>query len=58
MRQGEYIAERFQRLQPENRTMLDRGLQRQSPKPTRKELHRLRLLIKSLRYQQEIAVQM
>ena len=42
----------------ENRTMLDRGLQGLSSKPTRKELHRLRLLIKSLRYQQEIAVEM
>src|SRR5438105_8660471 len=27
MRPGEYIADRFQRLQPENRTVLDRGLQ-------------------------------
>jgi len=58
MRPGEYIADRFQRLQPENRTVLDRGLQGLSSKPTRKELHRLRLLIKSLRYQQEIAVEM
>jgi CHAD domain-containing protein len=58
MRPGEYIADRFQRLQPENRTMLGRGLQGLSSKPTRKELHRLRLLIKSLRYQQEIAVEM
>jgi CHAD domain-containing protein len=58
MRPGEYIADRFQRMQPENRTMLDRGLQGLSSKPTRKELHRLRLLIKSLRYQQEIAVEM
>ena len=58
MRPGEYIAERFQRLQLENRTVLGRGLQELSSKPTRKELHRLRLLIKSLRYQQEIAVEM
>ena len=58
MRPGEYISERLQRLQLENRTMLDRGLQGLSSKPTRKELHRLRLLIKSLRYQQEIAVGM
>jgi len=38
--------------------VLSGALQCLSSKPKRKELHRLRLLIKSLRYQQEIAVEM
>src|SRR5207244_563242 len=58
MRPEEYITKRLQRLQLENRTVLSEALQCLSSKPKRKELHRLRLLIKSLRYQQEIAVEM
>ena len=58
MRPEEYITKRLQRLQLENRTVLSEALQCLSSIPKRKELHRLRLLIKSLRYQQEIAVEM
>ena len=57
-RPGAFLSERLQRLQIENRTALDEALQAVSSKPRRKELHGLRLLIKSLRYQQEIAVEM
>ena len=52
------MTERLQRLQIENRSVLSEALHSLSSKPKRKELHRLRLLIKSLRYQQEIAAEM
>ena len=57
-RPPEFVRNRLERLQVENRTVLDGALQKLSSKPSRKELHRLRLQIKSLRYRQEIAVQM
>jgi CHAD domain-containing protein len=53
-----YLMARLHRLQLENRTALGEALQKLPSNPKRKELHCLRLLIKSLRYQQEIAVEM
>jgi len=57
-RPPEFVRNRLERLHVENRTVIDGALQKLSSKPTRKELHRLRLRIKSLRYRQEIAVEM
>jgi len=57
-RPPEFVENRLKHLQVENRPVLHRALQKLPSKPTRKELHRLRLLIKSLRYRQEIAVEM
>lgn len=57
-RPPEFVRNRLERLHVDNRTVLDEALQQLSSKPTRKELHRLRLRIKSLRYRQEIAVEM
>ena len=57
-RPPEFVRNRLERLQVENRAVMDRELQKLSSKPSRKELHCLRLRIKSLRYQQEIAVEM
>ncbi|HEY3196984.1 MAG TPA: CHAD domain-containing protein [Nitrospirales bacterium] len=57
-RPPEFVRNRLERLHVENRAVMDSELQKLSSKPTRKELHRLRLLIKSLRYRQEIAVEM
>lgn len=54
MRPGPLIMKRLEQSQLENRTKLYEALQRLPSKPKRKELHALRLLIKSLRYQQEI----
>jgi CHAD domain-containing protein len=54
MRPGPFIMKRLEQSQLENRTKLYEALQRLPSKPKRKELHALRLLIKSLRYQQEI----
>jgi CHAD domain-containing protein len=53
----EFLIDRLQRLQIENRTVLGEALQGLPPKPKRKELHGLRLLVKSLRYQQELSAQ-
>jgi len=53
-----FLKNRLERLRHENRTMLHQALQDLSRRPKWKELHRLRLLIKSLRYQQEIAVEL
>jgi CHAD domain-containing protein len=53
-----FLKTRLERLRHENRTMLHQALQDLSRRPKWKELHRLRLLIKSLRYQQEIAVEL
>jgi CHAD domain-containing protein len=57
-RPPEFVKKRLKQLQIENRPVLRRAFQELPSKPSRKELHRLRLLIKSLRYQQEIAVEM
>jgi len=53
-----FLKNGFEKLRHENRTMLHQALQDLSRRPKWKELHRLRLLIKSLRYQQEIAVEL
>lgn len=50
-----FLQERFERLRHENRTRLAQALQGLRGRPRRKELHRFRLLVKALRYQQEIA---
>jgi len=50
-----FLAERLAALGQERAARLDAALRGLSPEATRKELHRLRLLIKSLRYQEEIA---
>jgi CHAD domain-containing protein len=52
------IRDRLETLRNENRAVLLEALGNLSPRPTRKELHRFRLLVKSLRYQQEIAVEL
>jgi CHAD domain-containing protein len=54
MRPDPFIIKRLEQSQLENRTKLYEALQGLPSKPKRKELHALRLLIKSLRYQQEI----
>lgn len=53
-----FLRDKLETLRHENRTVLQEALEGLSPTPTRKELHRVRLLIKSLRYQQEIAVEL
>ncbi len=50
-----FLAERLASLGRDRAARLDTALRGLSPEATRKELHRLRLLIKSLRYQEEIA---
>jgi CHAD domain-containing protein len=54
-RPAAFLAERFALLSQDRAVRLDMALGGLSPEATRKELHRLRLLIKSLRYQEEIA---
>jgi len=44
-------------LRQESSKQLAAALRKLSPEATRKELHRLRLLVKSLRYQEEIALE-
>ncbi len=56
-RPAAFLAERLASLSLERATHLDTALRGLSPEATRKELHRLRLLIKSLRYQAEIALE-
>jgi len=54
-RPAAFLAERLASLSWDRAARLDAALRGLSPEATRKELHRLRLLIKSLRYQEEIA---
>src|SRR2546428_9704464 len=56
-RPSAFLAERLASLSQERAARLDAALRGLSPEATRKELHRLRLLIKSLRYQEEIALE-
>src|SRR5712692_1544612 len=56
-RPSAFLAERFATLSRDRAVRLDTALRGLSPEATRKELHRLRLLIKSLRYQEEIALE-
>src|SRR3989475_9583890 len=56
-RPSAFLAERFASLSRDRAARLDTALRGLSPEATRKELHRLRLLIKSLRYQEEIALE-
>jgi CHAD domain-containing protein len=57
-RPAAFVRSRLERLHVENRAVIEGALKKLSAKPSRKELHRLRLRIKSLRYRQEIAVEM
>jgi CHAD domain-containing protein len=52
-----FIMKRLEQSQVQNRTKLHDALADLPSKPKRKQLHKLRLLVKSLRYQQEISVQ-
>jgi CHAD domain-containing protein len=54
-RPSAFLAARLASLSGDRAVRLDAALRGLSPEATRKELHRLRLLIKSLRYQEEIA---
>lgn len=54
-RPAAFLAERLASLSRDRAARLDTALRGLSLEATRKELHRLRLLIKSLRYQEEIA---
>lgn len=56
-RPAAFLAERLASLSRDRAARLDTALRGLSPEATRKELHRLRLLIKSLRYQEEIALE-
>jgi len=56
-RPAAFLAERLASLSRDRAARLDTALHGLSPEATRKELHRLRLLIKSLRYQEEIALE-
>ncbi len=56
-RPADFLALRLASLSQERGARLDAALRGLSPEATRKELHRLRLLIKSLRYQEEIALE-
>ncbi len=56
-RSTDFLTERLASLSRERTARLDAALRGLSPEATRKELHRLRLLIKSLRYQEEIALE-
>jgi len=56
-RPSAFLAERLASLSQERAARLDAALRGLSPEATRKELHRLHLLIKSLRYQEEIALE-
>src|SRR5436309_8070775 len=56
-RPSAFLAERLASLSQERAARLDAALRGLSPEATRKDIHRLRLLIKSLRYQEEIALE-
>jgi CHAD domain-containing protein len=56
-RPAAFLAKRLASLSRDRAARLDTALRGLSPEATRKELHRLRLLIKSLRYQEEIALE-
>ncbi len=52
-----FVEHRLSALPRETSEQLAAALRKLSPEATRKELHRLRLLVKSLRYQEEIALE-
>ena len=52
-----FVENRLSALRGETSEQLAAALLKLSPEATRKELHRLRLLVKSLRYQEEIALE-
>ena len=52
-----FVENRLSALRRETAERLAVALRKLSPEATRKELHRLRLLVKSLRYQEEIALE-
>ena len=52
-----FVENRLSALRGETSERLAAALRKLSPEATRKELHRLRLLVKSLRYQEEIALE-
>lgn len=56
-RPAAFVEKRLSALHRETADRLAAALRGLSPEATRKELHRLRLLIKSLRYQEEIALE-
>jgi CHAD domain-containing protein len=56
-RPDDFLAMRLESLSLEHSDRLNTALRGLSLKAKRKELHRLRLLVKSLRYQQEIALE-
>ena len=56
-RPSAFLTERLASLSQDRAARLDAVLRGLSQEATRKELHRLRLLIKSLRYQEEIAIE-
>ena len=52
-----FVEDRLSALRQETSEQLAAALRKLSPEATRKELHRLRLLVKSLRYKEEIALE-
>lgn len=52
-----FVEDRLSALRQETSEQLAAALHKLSPEATRKELHRLRLLVKSLRYKEEIALE-
>jgi CHAD domain-containing protein len=52
-----FVENRLSALPRETSEQLAAALRKLSPEATRKELHRLRLLVKSLRYKEEIALE-
>jgi CHAD domain-containing protein len=52
-----FMEKHLSALRQESSGQLAAALRKLSPEATRKELHRLRLLVKSLRYQEEIALE-
>lgn len=52
-----FVENHLSALRQETSEQLAAALRKLSPEATRKELHRLRLLVKSLRYQEEIALE-
>jgi CHAD domain-containing protein len=52
-----FVENRLSALRGETSEHLAAALRKLSPEATRKELHRLRLLVKSLRYKEEIALE-
>lgn len=56
-RPRQFLARRLASLGRDHADRLTKALQELSAEPTRKELHRLRLVVKSIRYQEEAALE-